>query len=180
MMKPILVLTRRKLVFSLLFLAGTLLAGESAEIPNQKLFSILRSINDNELVYEARMTPTGFDEKDPIHVYWIMNTKKGAIEPLTSFERRRAYGVVISSVSNDKVIFTVKAVPKRSVTVSKEKGAVIPTILINEEEAVLENIFIKTKPGGPLPAVEYVEIKGKSKATGTPAVEKISKEKKKD
>jgi len=166
------------LVCSLLLLFPFVAAAETAS--QKKLFSIHRSINDNELIYEARMTSEGFDQSDPIHVFWVMNTKGGAIEPLTNLEKKRAYGVVLETVSKDRIQFSLKALPKKSVMVSRENGRVVSTLLINEEEAVIERIFIKTKPGGPIPPVEYVEIEGKSKVSGKSLLERFTRGRKKD
>lgn len=159
------------------FLGLTFLLAETAS--KERLFSIRRSINDNELIYEVKTTPEGFEQEDPIHIYWIMNTKSGVTEPLTGVEKRRAYGVVLESVSKDKIVFSLKALPMRRVTVTKENGSTLALLQIQGEEAILERIFIKTQPGGPIPRVEYVEVKGKSKSSGKALSEQISTSKKK-
>src|SRR4051812_47977997 len=63
------------------------------------LFTIQRTENTNELVYEARLAPGGLDTKDPIKVYWVMKAEDGHLEDLTEAEKQMAYGVRVEKSS---------------------------------------------------------------------------------
>ncbi|MBU4134244.1 DUF4833 domain-containing protein, partial [bacterium] len=74
---------------------------ESAdEISYQRLFTITRSLNANQVVYEAALDKDGFSIKNPIKVYWIMYGKKGTTtEPLNTIEKKIGYGIAITTVT---------------------------------------------------------------------------------
>ena len=166
------------LVFSMVSLAVPLPAGEIAgsgffERSFHRLFSIHRSTNENEIIYEARSTPEGFDTYDPIKAYWVMKSEGESTEPLTAIERSWAYGVLIKEVSANQIIFALKVLPDRNITVHRTGEKVFPTMVLSGEECVLASIFIQTKGGGLIPSIAYIRIEAKSRATGEQITEQI-------
>ncbi len=138
-----------------------------------RLFVIHRSANENELVYEARLHSDGFDTEDPISIFWIMKTKNDRIEPLTGMERRYAYGVSVTHATTTEVTFSLSALKDRTVTLKKEGGTIRATLLVSGQACELTGIFIQSKGSGLIPKVDYVEVTGKSLATGAEIKEKI-------
>jgi len=142
-----------------------------------RLFTITRSQNRNEVIYEARRTGSGFDTEDPIHVYWIMVEEGGATEGLNALEKRSAYGVSVVSATRDKVVFNLKALKDRKIEVTfddkdQTSKALMP---INGEQAELESVYINARPRklNPVPEVLNIDITGRSLASGKPVKEVI-------
>ncbi len=156
------------------FVSANLLAIEKKLAP---LFVIKRSVNLNEVVYEARLVPDGFDARDPIHIYWRMNAKGGAIEPLSAIERQRAYGVTIKKVTKSEVIFALKALPNQRVTIRKKntegKERVLATTEIDGEESEIDHIFVQIEGNGLLPKITFTELHGRSIKSGESMSERI-------
>ncbi len=157
------------------FLLGLPLLMSHAVEPNKKeavvrLFNIQRIENANELIYEARMTPNGFTEKDPIKVYWVMKAKDGSITPLNAIEKQRAYGVAVEKSNEAEIVFTLKAFKGRKIVVRRSgaAGAYTATAftLINDVETQLDRLYITTSSLGLIPVVAKVDIYGKPKPNG--------------
>lgn len=147
-----------------------------------KVFHIERSLNANICVYEVRViTSTSsaiFDVTEPIKIYWIMYTKKGIIEPLTVIEEKLAYGIKISTVTENKIKFFLKSLPKREIEVRffKDEDKILKpkaVIKLNDEDSIIEKIYVESKQKFPLPKVLYVEVTGRSIKTGEMTIEKI-------
>lgn len=162
--------------FTLCLLVSTdLLAIEKKLVP---LFVIKRSVNLNEVVYEARLVADGFDSRDPIHIYWKMKARGGAIESLSAIERQRAYGVTLKKVTTSEVVFVLKALPNQRVTVRKKitegKERILATTAIDGEESEIDHIFVQIEGNGLLPKITFTEIHGRSIKTGSAMSERIA------
>ncbi len=147
-----------------------------SKVGKDHLFTITRSQNRNEVIYEARRAGDGFDTKDPINVYWIMVEKGGTTEGLTSLEKKSAYGISVVSATKDKVVFNLKALKDRKIEVTfnakdKQLKALMP---INGKPAELESVYINAKQGAILPKVLNIDITGRSVASGKPVKEEIT------
>lgn len=137
------------------------------------LFTIHRSLNANELVYEAMSDAKGFCPDEPIKAYWIMKAKGGRQEPLTGMERRWAYGVMVKSVSAEEIHFSLRALPNRDITVRHTKEGASAVTLVDGEESVLKQIYIQSKGGGLIPTVDYADVTAVSLKTGKPRTERV-------
>lgn len=163
-------------------LGGPALAGDEAgatlnERSHDFLFKLRRSTNDNEVIYEARTTPTGFLQADPIHVYWVLNATDGSTEPLTAFERSWAYGVSVESATSEEVRFALKALPDRPLIVRRvgaDSPRAIASLPIAGKEARLERVYIETSGGGLIPKIRFIEIQGTALSDGAPVSERIA------
>lgn len=150
----------------------------SDEISYQRLFIITRSLNANQVIYEAALEKDGFSIKDPIKVYWIMYGKKGATtEDLNMIEKKIGYGIEITTVTRNKVVFNVKSLPENPIKVilisDKEETKAQALMDINGEESVVSQIYIESKSGFPLPKVVYIDITGVSLKTHKEITERI-------
>jgi hypothetical protein len=143
----------------------------------QRLFIIDRSTNANELIYEARLDSEGLYTKDPVRIYWIMRTKGGVTESLNGFESHSVYGIDVRSAQADLVIFSLKAMSDRPITVHRveESGAwkVYASMLMLGEECYLDKIFIEVGSGSLFPRVSRIKLYGRSLRTGQNVSEEI-------
>lgn len=177
----------RRTLFLLFIVAGMLgpIGARAAEFagtqPNEiairPLFSIRRSTNRNEIVYAARSTAEGFDLRRPISVYWIMKEEDGRIESLTALEESWAYGVDVRQVTDREIRFSLAALPEREVSVIRKDKEIVATMRILGEESAITGIFIQARSGGILPSVDYIEVSGKSRATGQALSERFGEKK---
>lgn len=141
-----------------------------------RLFHIERNKNANIVCYDLNIENGKINTSNPINIYWDnLNKKLDKKLELTSMERKMAYGITINSVSDTKVVFTMKAYSDRPITISyntKEKTA-MPIMIVNGEKATLQKLYIFAK--SPLyTSVVYVELFGKSIATQKSLYEKIN------
>ncbi len=145
-----------------------------------RLFTIQRSLNKNLLVYEARATPEGFSEKEPIYVYWLMNEKSGEAEPLTKIEKAWAYGVSVKEVNGEEVVFSLKALPSREIRVRRDyhggQERVRAILPISGQTCELKEVYIQTEGKGLVPTVLFTELKGISLKDGLVVTERIEGE----
>ena len=175
----------RKLLYHALCLVGFLLlfpCGMAAQpdsdgdtyTTKERLFYITRSLNKNLVCYDYRLTDGRLDKKDPIHVYWVNREEKvGQKEDINFFQRKMAYGYKQTEKSEDQVVFTLTAYPKRLMTLkgNASDGYACYTT-IGGKPAQLKSLYVKTKPGNPM-SVEYVELRGISVEGGEPVTEQV-------
>ncbi|MEO6325533.1 MAG: DUF4833 domain-containing protein [Thermoanaerobaculia bacterium] len=143
----------------------------------QPLFVVQRSLNANELVYQANLLAEGFHPRVPLNVYWLMKAKDGAREELTNMERNRAYGIKFLSITPREVRFTVKALEGvlfRAVLDPAEDGSQVRVIArVSGEEMTVEHVFIATKGVGLMPRVISIEFTGMSPSSHARVVHRI-------
>jgi hypothetical protein len=115
-MKPM-----KALILAALLLAG--LAPMAQAASTQTLFIIQRSINKNEVHYDARLDAEGrLDPSGPVEVYWLMLAEDGRREDLNWVERDEAYGFAIEAIPGDQSYrMTLKAEKNRPIRVYTEK-----------------------------------------------------------
>ncbi|MCB0416084.1 MAG: DUF4833 domain-containing protein [Bdellovibrionaceae bacterium] len=129
----------------------------------EPLFTIDRSLNRNQVVYEVNLAEGGWDAGDPIRVYWVLQEEDGKIEALSAIEESFAYGVSVRKRDSVEVRFVLKALPKKEITVRRrEAGKFVAVTDILGQPAVIKSIFIKTVGSGIFSSVRYVEVTGSS------------------
>ena len=106
--------------------------------------------------------------------YWIC--PEGAElrwEDINFFQRKMAYGYKQTEKSEDQVVFTLTAYPKRLMTLkgNASDGYACYTT-IGGKPAQLKSLYVKTKPGNPM-SVEYVELRGISEEGGELVTEQV-------
>lgn len=156
----------------------------SAVISYQRLFFITRSLNENQVIYEAGLDKDGFSLKNPIKVYWIIYGKKGATtEELNTIEKKIGYGIEITTATINKVVFNVRSLPENPITaalIEDKEGTKARALMdINGEESVVSQIYIESKSAFPLPKVIYIDITGVSLKTNKEITERITPDKSK-
>ncbi len=144
----------------------------------QPLFSVRRSTNANELVYEGHLTGSGFDLEAPLGVSWVMHARGGGREHLTNMERKRAYGISLLTVDPREARFEITAVPSgvfRVEAVSGDDGQHARAYArVNGEEMAVERIFIAMKARTLFPKVLSITFSGTSVATHEPVERSVN------
>jgi hypothetical protein len=150
-----------KTIVTRLELGAAILVSTSAYAAPTPLFTLERSTNANQVVYELRADAT-------IHPYWRMLAQDGHTEELTSFERERAYGVVmLASPDTALVRFSVKALPaySLSVTTNPPTGQAYATVHLLGNELTLKRIYLHVS-GGLIPSVKSIDIEAQNGDSG--------------
>ncbi len=144
----------------------------------QPLFSVRRSTNANELVYEGHLTGSGFDLEAPLGVSWVMHARGGGREGLTNMERKKAYGISLLKVDPREARFEIKALPSvvfRVEAVSGDDGQHARAYArVNGEEMAVERIFIAMKARTLFPKVLSITFSGTSVTTHEPVERRVN------
>jgi len=139
------------------------------------LFFIERSKNKNLVQYEIRLTENS-DPLDirPVNVYWIL--ENGRREELNPIEREYAYGIVRQEkLDKNKFKVILAGLKALEIIVERLNDSFKAMVSINGRESILEKIYIKSeeKRTG-LPKILYIDLFGRTKATGLPIRERIA------
>jgi len=139
------------------------------------LFFIERSKNKNLVQYEIRLTENS-DPLDirPVNVYWIL--ENGRREELNPIEREYAYGIVRQEkLDENKFKVILAGLKALEIIVERLNDSFKAMVSINGRESILEKIYIKSeeKRTG-LPKILYIDLFGRTKATGLPIRERIA------
>jgi hypothetical protein len=141
---------------------------------NQRLFTITRSKNSNALHYEVRLDARGTPRPDPVHAYWIMHEQGGRREAPTWMELKLAYGwEIVSGVEPSGFSLKLRAFDKRVLKIRRKGKGYHAVITIAGKPAELARVHVKTREGGIVPKVIYVELFG-TDAAGKPVKERIA------
>jgi hypothetical protein len=150
---------------ALLLLLATAAAAEPPRC--ERLFSIRRSVDRNEVVYEACFEGIRPAADRPVRAHWEMYATDGHHEDLTAFEEAFAFGVDASVAADGAFSFVLRAARDRRIEVrgaGQDARAVLP---IGGVDAVLLDIFVEVAQMAFIPRVRWVELGGMTVATGT-------------
>jgi hypothetical protein len=128
------------------------------------LFTLERSLNRNEVVYDAQLGPKGFDPRIPIHAYWKMNEKGGAIEELNGIEKSKAYGTQVVDAQSRQIKFTLSAMPRLIITAKIGRGPKsVPHayVNLNDQEVEVRRFYLHLETGGLTPRLKFVVLSGR-------------------
>jgi hypothetical protein len=159
------------------FVAVDVHGGPATDVDS--VFFIAKSENRNQVHYgihlDSTCTPVG---ANPVHAYWRMNEKGGAIEPLLPIEEQ-VYGLdspqyVVHEGDNSRVTLRVRGIASRVVTIHVGPGPegcrAVGFVEMKGTLARLTWVYLKTRwPGG----IEYVLIRGRRSGTGEPIEERV-------
>ncbi|OYZ00353.1 MAG: hypothetical protein B7Y37_11470 [Sphingobacteriia bacterium 28-36-52] len=166
-------LTKQKLLmrfflfFSAFFLIFNLVAQDNYPAPpltENRLFYIQHSKNFNTYVYDANfLLPNYLNEKEPVNIYRIVFTEGGIKKSLTTFQRKLAYGIEASKISQN--IYKLKLVAYSGfqliMKIGQDGKAFVETT-VNNQTIILTRLFLKMKEGRSdfNPKLEYVLFYG--------------------
>ncbi|MBT9485795.1 DUF4833 domain-containing protein [Sediminibacterium sp.] len=149
------------------FLMVDLFAQDNYPVPpltENRLFYIQHSKNFNTYVYDANfLIPRYLNEKEPVQVYRIVYTEGGIKKPLTTFQRKLAYGIEPSKISPN--IYKLKLVAYSGfqlvMKIGQDGKAFVETT-VNNQTIILTRMFLKMKEGRSdfNPKLEYVLFYG--------------------
>lgn len=156
-----------------LLLAALLFAAHcGAAEPAQQLFQFHRSTNRNYICYDVQQTNGQLDTKKPLHVYWIRAEEDGAKKELSLIQRTLAFGYKVVSRGDNESTIHLTAYSKLHIRICQRQGKWVALATINGQEAVLNRLFAQMRSPNSL-HVEYVDLFGKSTATGADVTERI-------
>ncbi|MEI9935601.1 MAG: DUF4833 domain-containing protein [Pseudomonadota bacterium] len=149
------------------------LASAAQATPSRELFTLARSTNANVVKYAVRTRKDGLlDEAAPIEAYWLMLAENGRREELTWTERQLAYGFSVSSATRHGCVLRLAACSERELRVRAIDGSFRAELVIANQPASLQRIFVRAEQHTLLPSVRYVEVSGIN-ASGKPVTERI-------
>ena len=152
--------------------------GISSLYSTTPLFTIAWNITPNVIHYDAKLKNGIFDPKEPIEVYWIMQTKGGQREGLTLIERLKAYGFSVKPGKDpntyDMVIVSVK---QKTLHVYQEDGKFRVTLPIAHcETAYLDHVQVQAHKWHMINVPDYAELIGNDAKTGEECRERVKQE----
>ena len=155
------------LMFSAFFLMFSLFAQDNYPTPpltENRLFYIQHSKNFNTYVYDANFgIANKLSEKEPVNIYRIVYTEGGIKKPLTTFQRKLAYGIDPLKISDN--IYKLKLAGYSGfqlfMKVGQDGKAYVETT-VNNQTLILTRMFLKMKDGRSdfNPKLEYVLFYG--------------------
>lgn len=161
-----------KAALALLLVAMSGLA-RAADCPPH-LFVVERSKNANVVAYDAQLDPSGAFAAKPVVAYWLLDGDASRREELTTIEWNRAYGFNMKPAAEPGTYaLQFRAGKKRGLTIRVENGCPVAIGKIQGHPAILRRIFVRSKEGGLMPSVEYVEFFGEDPSTGQPVHERF-------
>jgi hypothetical protein len=168
-------------ILIIILFVSAIINAQPAGFPNpplsaNHLFYLQRTPNKNTIMCELNYSNGKLDDDDPVHVYWIRYTEQGQKQELNFIQRKFAYGMKCSKLSENKYqiyFVSYKKFKMQLMPGADKKYHVYATI--NNKESILTRIYLHIN-GGTFwsPNVEYVEVTGIDAASG-----QVIKEKKK-
>ena len=163
------------LLFSLLTAAHASPPDDSTYPTAGRLFHIARSLNRNLVCYDVNQENGKLNTKSPLNIYWVNREERvGETNELSYFQRKMAYGYKLISEGNDTSEVTLTAYSGKKLTICKRDSKYVCMTTINHQPAILESLYVKSKPNNPL-GVEYVELHGVAIDTGAKVTERVQK-----
>jgi hypothetical protein len=141
----------------------------------KQLFYLQRPANTNTLIYELNIENGVINKQTPIHVYWINYAGNGRTEELNDMQRKYAYGIKATEVSDNIFECYLVAYKKLILTVQEgEDKQFHAYATVNDKKMIITRIWLQVK-GGSLfkPRIDYVELKGIDAVTGSAIEERI-------
>ncbi|HAD79149.1 DUF4833 domain-containing protein [Empedobacter falsenii] len=141
-----------------------------------RLFYIQHNDNKNTFVYDALFSSKGIlDDDNPVDIYRILYAEDGSKKPLTSIQKKLAYGLDIKKIEKNVFQLTLVSYPTQKLTLKldSQKNPIVQTT-VNNKLIILNRVFLKQKKGtaGISVKLDYILFYGKDK-NGKSVEEKI-------
>ncbi len=143
---------------------------------NKKLFKIIRSRDVDEIMYDINLTNTGtIDISNPVNIYWVKKTENGNTESLTRIQKKYAYGLKFSNVSEEKADFEFVSFLDRSFFIRKAPDHIYKVYTnLDNKKIELSSLFIEFEGNSFwFPKIIKVELRGVDITNGKPIIETI-------
>ena len=120
-----------------------------------KIFTLERTLNTNQVVYEVDLSNTD----NPVHPYWIMLAEDGHTEELNRIEKSRAYGTEVIEQTPSELKFEIVSFRSHPISVKVDPETLTPyaTMILSGGEKILNDVFL-TATGGIFPKVIKIDI----------------------
>jgi histidyl-tRNA synthetase len=157
---------------ALLFFSTAVEAGDP--VRGERLFRITRNKNDNIVCYDVLQKNGKLDKDNPVSVYWVIPSKKNALEELNWIERKKAYGIeVVKAFGQDSVDIRLKA-GKKSLRVAKRNTRWVALTTVDSREVAVDSVYVMATESGATPTVQWVDLVGRNTATGESVWKRIT------
>jgi len=143
---------------------------------NDVLFVVKHNQSPNVVVYQANVSvQNDLDDKKPISVFWLMNSKGKATESLTAIEWKLAFGFKVTQmVKGKKYKMSLNAVKDKEIFIEKGiDGKVSCFMIINGQYSKLKDVSINFEHTLYIPNVKYIEFIGINRETGKLTAERV-------
>lgn len=164
----------------LLFCSSICFAQEGYPEPEEtanRLFYIQHSNNQNTYVYDANIKDGIIDATAPIDEYQIAYTENGVKRPLSTVQRKLAYGMILEGSKANVYKFHLAASDKLHFYLhyNQNKGARI-YVTVNKHKMYLDKMFVQLKDGflGLKAKADFVIFYGSDFNSGKTIIEKIT------
>ncbi|WP_314244222.1 DUF4833 domain-containing protein [Empedobacter tilapiae] len=132
-----------------------------------RLFYIQHNENKNTFVYDAIFSSKDIlDEVNPVDIYRILYAEDGSKKPLTSIQKKLAYGLDIKKIDKNVYQLSLVSYPKQKLTLKldQQKNPIVQTT-VNNKLITLNRVFLKQKKGttGISVKLDYILFYGKDK-----------------
>ncbi|WP_166145816.1 DUF4833 domain-containing protein [Cyclobacterium plantarum] len=136
-------LIRFSWLFTLLFIHWYSSMGQ------QVLFTIERSLNEDQIVYFLHLNENGLPKKgEPISLKWLDNEKSGGLVPVNWIKKKFGYGLDIIQQEEDKVNFKFVSYDKKVFTLKKDASGNYGVFgKINDKRMKIRHIYLKMEGG---------------------------------
>lgn len=162
----------KNLVILFLFLFSILVsAQEGYPVPPKsanRLFYIQHNENKNTFVYDAIFSDKGqLDKDNPVDIYRILYAENGEKKPLSSIQRKLAYGLYVDKIDKNVYHLTLVSYPSQKLVLKLDaKNNPIVQTTVNNKLMTLNRVFLKQKKGtaGISVKLDYIMFYGKDKS----------------
>jgi len=113
------------------------------------LFTIERSLNEDQIVYFLHLDENGLLRKDePISLKWLDNENSGELVPVNWIKKKFGYGIEIIQQEEEKVTFKFVSYDKKVFTVKKDASGNYGVFgKINDKRMKIRHIYLKMEGG---------------------------------
>jgi len=142
---------------------------------DRSLFFIQRNMNQNTIVYDAKLKSDGSFESKPVDAYWRRYATTGERKGLKWLERTFAYGYSSKKAKDGNGYWiSLTAYDERKIHLQKTSGGKpVATMTIGGKYCQLDYIWVFADNSGSWPKVKHVDLHGKNMITGEPVFERI-------
>ena len=143
------------------------------------LFYIQRAKDINTIIYQLNTRDDGsLVEDNPINAYWIRYAEDNRKMPLTTIQKKFAYGVKVKLIDKINKIYQFSFVSYKKRTFLLKQSQTDKKFhvygRVNDKIVEIDNLFVNIQGGSFwFPKIEYVAINGKDTKNDTKLVEKI-------
>ncbi|MCD6597742.1 MAG: DUF4833 domain-containing protein, partial [Bacteroidales bacterium] len=141
------------------------------------LFQIDRSRDPDVIMYDVNLNSLGeLDKSNPINIYWIKNTQKGIIKPLTGIQKKFGYGLKFISISENMADFQFVSYFDRVFKLRKTDNNQFKVFTVSHNKKVeVQRLYVQFEDKSSwIPNILNIELYGIDTDNGNPVHESIA------